>query len=112
MPCKCCLVAKSQGHAGGETSWALLEESTRCWAGFPLLRPTTQRALVLHGCRLCLGQDFSEVNEREECCTVKLGERTVRSHHVGHEILRDPERVDGSWVQLQCDRRNRQPECR
>ena len=41
------------GHAGGEMSWALLEESTRCLAGFLLSRPTT--ALVLHGCRLGFG---------------------------------------------------------
>ena len=72
---------------------------------------------MLHGCRLGLRQDFSEVNEweccdswrwspqllgeeAEECCTVKLGERTVRSHHFGHEIIGNPERVDGSWAQL------------
>ena len=64
MPCKCCLVAKSWGHAGGEMSWTLLEESTRCLAGLHLSRPTARRALVLHGCRLSLRQDFSEVNER------------------------------------------------
>ena len=40
MPCKCCLVVKSWGHAGGETSWVLLEESLRSLAGFPLSRPT------------------------------------------------------------------------
>ena len=130
MLCKCCLVAWSWGHAGGETSWALLEESTRRLAGFHFLRPTTRRALVLHGCRLDLRQDFSEVKERggvvtlgggalncwakkeKSVCTVKLGERTVRSHHGGHEIFGDPERVDGSWAQQLCDRRNRQPKCR
>ena len=36
--------------------------------------------------------------------------RAVRSHHVGHEILGDPERVDGSWVQLQCHCCDRQSE--
>ena len=55
------------GHAGGETSWALLEEGIRCLAGFHVSRPTTRRALVLHGCRLGLRQDFSEVGERW-CC--------------------------------------------
>ena len=96
------------GHAGGETSWTLLEESTCCLAGFPLSRPTAWRALVLHGCRLGPRKDFSKVNERrchdsrwwspqllgeeaKECCTVKLGKRAVRSHHVGHEIFGDPE---------------------
>ena len=34
--------------------------------------------------------------EARECCTVKLGKRAVRGHHVGHEILGDPERVGGS----------------
>ena len=38
------------GDAGGETSWALLEESTRCLARFLLSRPMARRALVLHGC--------------------------------------------------------------
>ena len=42
--------------------------------------------------------------------TVKLGKRAVRSHHVGHEIFGDPQRVDGSWVQLQCHCRDRQSE--
>ena len=75
---------------------------------------------MLHGCRLGLRQDFSEVDERrcrdswwwspqllggeaKERCTVKLGKRAVRSHHVGHEIFGDPELVDGSWVQLQVE---------
>ena len=61
-----------------------------------------------HGCRLGLRQDFSKVDERrcrdswcwspqllgeeaKECCTVKLGKRAVRSHHVGHEIFGDPD---------------------
>ena len=35
MSCKCCLVALPWGRAG-ETSWALLEESARCLAGFLL----------------------------------------------------------------------------
>ena len=112
MSCKCRLVALLWGHEGGETSWALPEESTRCLAGFPLSRPTTRRALVLHGCR----QDFSEINQRvcrdswwwspqllgeeaKKCCTVKLGKGTVRGHHVAHEIFRDPERV-GSRIQM------------
>ena len=49
--------------------------------------------------------------EAKECCTVKLGKRSVRSHHVGHEFFGDPERVDGSWAQLQCHCRDRQSEC-
>ena len=35
----------------------------------------------------------------------------VRRHHVGHEIIGNPERVDGSWVQLQCHSCDRQSEC-
>ena len=31
--------------------------------GFPLSRPTARRALVPHGCRLGLRQDFSKVDE-------------------------------------------------
>ena len=30
---------------------------------------------------------------------------------VGHEIIGNPERVDGSWVQLQCHSCDRQSEC-
>ena len=58
---------------------------------------------MLHGCRLGLRQDFSKFDERrcrdslwwcpqllgeeaQECCTVELGKRAVRCHHVGHEI--------------------------
>ena len=48
--------------------------------------------------------------EAKECCTVKLGKRAVRGHLVGYEIFGDPERVDGSWAQLQCHRRDRQSE--
>ena len=32
-------------------------------------------------------------------------------NHVGHEIIGNPERVDGSWVQLQCHSCDRQSEC-
>ena len=46
--------------------------------------------------------------KQKKCCTVKLGKRAVRSHHVGHEIFGDPER--GGGVQLQCHCRDRQSE--
>ena len=115
------------GHAGSKTSWTLLEESTCCLAGFPLSRPTGRRALVPHGGRLGLRQDFSEINqwrcrdswwwgsqlqgeEAKEGCTVKLGKPAVRSHHVGYEFFWDLERVDGSWVQLPCHCCDRQSE--
>ena len=42
--------------------------------------------------------------KKQKSCTVKLGKRAVYSHHVGQKIFGDPERVDGSWVKLQCDR--------
>ena len=106
-----------------------LRKALVAWQGFPMSRPTAWRALVLHGCRLGLRQDFSKVDEwrcrdswwwspqlldkaAKECCTVKLGKRAVRAHHVGHEISGDPERVDGSWAQLQCHCRDRQSERR
>ena len=105
-----------------EASWTILEQGTCCLAGFPLSRPTAIELLCYTDAD-CHRQDFSEVNERvccdscllgeetEECCTVKLGERAVRSHHVGHEIFVYPERVDGSWAQLQCHFCDRQTEC-
>ena len=40
-----------------------LRKAPVAWQGFPLSRPTARRALVLHGCRLGLTQDFSKVDE-------------------------------------------------
>ena len=77
-----------------------LRKAPVAWQGFPFHDP----ALVLHRCRLRLRRDFSKVDERrcrdswwwspqllgedaKWCCTtVELGKRTVRSHHVGHDI--------------------------
>ena len=106
-----------------------LRKAPVAWQGFPFSRPTSRRALVLHGCRLGLGQDFSKVDERGRrdsglgvlnCWTKKQNSVALSSWESelfaaitsGTRSLWDPERVDGSWVQLQCDRRNRQPKCR
>ena len=60
----CLASAVSSPSFGDMEAGETLEESTHCLAGFPLSRPTAQRALVLHGCRLGLRQDFSKVDER------------------------------------------------
>ena len=55
MSCKCCLVAFLWRHASSETSWALLEESTRCLTAGELLCHTDAE--------LGLRQDFSEIKQ-------------------------------------------------
>ena len=47
--------------------------------------------------------------EAKECRTVKLGERVVRSYHVRHTILGNPERTGKSWTESErhCHSRRR-----
>ena len=97
--------------------WRYLRKAPVAWQGFPIQDPRPRELLC------CTDADWASdktsrrstsggVVKKQKCCTVNLGKRAVRSHHVGHEIFDDAERVDGFWVQLQCDCRNRQPKRR
>ena len=111
-----CLASAVSSHSLGDMQAAkrvgrYFRKAPDAWQGFPFHDPGPGELL----CYTDAGWASDKTSRRStsggvvtECCTVNLGKRAVRSHHV--KIFGDPERVDGSWVQLQCHCRDRQSE--